>query len=125
MIPTRILQYDGATGDLVKTIDLYQPGEDRVFAQALLFGPDGDLFVPLTNTGEVRRYDVDSGAFDVFIPAGGELLGPWYLTFGNTDPATLAYVPEPSAGWLIAIGLMSVCSIARRRGCLPTSGKTT
>ena len=30
----------------------------RTFAQALLFGPNGDLFVPITNTGEVRRYQI-------------------------------------------------------------------
>jgi sugar lactone lactonase YvrE len=67
---------------------------DRAFAQALLFGPGGFLYVPITSTGEVRRYDVATKAFTVFVPAsvsGGPMKEPWYLTFGNTDPATLAY----------------------------------
>ncbi|HMF18006.1 MAG TPA: hypothetical protein VKE98_12410 [Gemmataceae bacterium] len=47
-----------------------------------------------SDTGEVRRYDVSTGSFDVFIPPnalGGPLGMPWYLTFGDTDPATLGY----------------------------------
>jgi outer membrane protein assembly factor BamB len=76
----------------------------RAFAQALLFGPQGDLFVPITGpspaagqsftgnfTGEVRRYNVKNNSFTVFVKSGGSLGSPWYLTFGNTDPGTLAY----------------------------------
>jgi hypothetical protein len=71
----------------------------RSFAQALLFGPTGSLFVPITggvSIGEVRRYEVKpkiTSNFDTFVPAGGPLEMPWYLTFGNTDAATLAYTP--------------------------------
>jgi hypothetical protein len=84
-------------------IDLDQVSADlqaRAFAQALLFGPGGFLYVPINgpplgySTGEVRRYNVASKNFDVLVaPAlqGGLLQQPWYLTFGNTDPATLAY----------------------------------
>lgn len=75
-------------------IDLYQPGQDRVFAQALLFGRKGRLFVPLFNTGEVRRYNVNKKTFDVLVPSvanGGVLGTPTYLTFGHTDPRTLEY----------------------------------
>jgi hypothetical protein len=83
--------YD-AGGQFVGSIPLYDPAtQPRVYAQALLFGPGGRLFVPLTSSGEVRRYDVTSGAYDVFIPAGPSLGQPWYLTFGQTDPATLSY----------------------------------
>lgn len=85
--------YD-AEGAFVDRIDLYQVGEPRVAAQALLFGPQGRLFVPLSNTGELRRYDVDSKTFDVLaLPYadGGVLQAPWYLTFGRTDPQTLEY----------------------------------
>lgn len=84
--------YDAVSGAFLDKIDLHQPdlGEARVFAQAILFGPDGRLFVPLNNTGEVRRYDVTTKNFDVFIPAG-TLFQPWYLTFEKTNPATLAY----------------------------------
>ena len=62
---------------------------------AILFGPDGKLFVPISgngpDTGSVRRYDISSKTFDVFVPAVGPLGSPWYLTFVNTDSATLAY----------------------------------
>jgi hypothetical protein len=40
----------------------------------------------------VRRYDVATRAYDVFVPAGGPLGQSWYLTFGQTDPSTLNYV---------------------------------
>ena len=80
-------------------IDLDQVGQPRAFAQALLFGPGGFLFVPISgngpDTGSVRRYDVVSETYDIFVPAkgnGGPLGAPMYLTFGNTDPATLVYV---------------------------------
>ena len=47
-----------------------------------------------------------------FIAAGGDLLQPWFLTFGQTDPSTLVYggaavsanlvaVPEPARAMLI------------------------
>ncbi len=56
----------------------------RAFAQALLFGPHGLLYVPITgpgpsaqgpgapfghSTGEIRRYDVDSKKYDILVPA--------------------------------------------------------
>jgi hypothetical protein len=73
--------------------------------------PHGLLYVPITgpgasaqgpgapfghSTGEIRRYDVDSKKYDILVPAfglpgGGHLQGGWYLTFGKTDSATLAY----------------------------------
>lgn len=91
----KILIFDGQTGAFLDQIDLDIVGEPRAFAQAILFGPDGKLFVPISgngpDSGSVRRYDVETKTFDVFIPAGGPLIAPWYLTFGHTDPATLAY----------------------------------
>ena len=38
----RILAFN-SEGELINTIELYESGEPRAFAQAILFGPDGDL----------------------------------------------------------------------------------
>jgi DNA-binding beta-propeller fold protein YncE len=92
-------------GAFLGAIDLDQGNQPRAYAQALLFGPGGRLFVPITgngpDTGEVRSYDVATKTFAVFVPpsaAGGPLGEPWYLAFGHTDPATLDYVmPDDSA----------------------------
>jgi len=92
-------------GTLIDHIDLDQPSnsvQDRASAQALLFGPNGFLYVPISgpasgsSVGEIRRYNVHSKKYDAFVPAfrlpgGGHLQAGWYLTFGKTDPATLAY----------------------------------
>jgi WD40 repeat protein len=74
-------------------IDLNKVNEPRAFAQALLFGPDGNLFVPISNTGEVRRYNVTTKAYWTFVTAGKTLSQPWFLSFNKTNPATLAYGP--------------------------------
>ncbi|MGG3468525.1 hypothetical protein ABES02_13710 [Neobacillus pocheonensis] len=104
----KILIFNGNTGKLLDKIDLFVLGQPRAFAQALLFGPDGKLFIPITGpfdpdtgdpgpfTGSVRRYNVHHyhKSFDVFVPpllAGGQLEAPWYLTFRNTNPVTLVY----------------------------------
>ncbi|WP_156304577.1 hypothetical protein [Lysinibacillus sp. FJAT-14745] len=91
----KILIFDGQTGLFLDKIDLDTVGGPRAFAMAILFGPDGKLFVPISgtgpDTGSVRRYNVQTKTFDVFVPAGQQLGAPWYLTFGLTDPATLAY----------------------------------
>jgi hypothetical protein len=98
-------------GSFLGKIDLDPPFNDglRAVASALLFGPDGFLYVPITgpgpvndlppgvSTGEVRRYNVKNKNYKVLVPAfvsGGPMLQPWYLTFGKTDPATLAYPTE-------------------------------
>jgi len=83
----------GATGAFVDNIVL-EVDSTRTFAQALLFGPNEKLFVPITNTGEVRSYDISTKSYTSFVPsvqAGGHLGSGWYLTFGGTDPATLKY----------------------------------
>ncbi|MEH7115355.1 hypothetical protein V7124_23805 [Neobacillus niacini] len=92
-----IFIFDGLSGDFLDKIDLDAIGGLRAFAQAILFGPDGKLFVPIrfpeSDNGSVRIYDVQTKPFDfdVFIPAGGPLGFPQYLTFGKTNPGTLAY----------------------------------
>jgi hypothetical protein len=96
--------YD-AQGAFVSLIPLLN-GTPRAYAQSLLFGPGGSLFVPIYNPGEVRRYDpvnspktgckeYDANSFAAFIPAGGDLLAPRYMTFGLTDPSTLNYPVVP------------------------------
>lgn len=84
-------------------IDLWKVadgGFNRAFAQTLLFGPDGSLFVPinLRNAfsgfpvpGEVRRYNVETKAYWTFVTGRGDVIFPEYMTFGKTNPATLAY----------------------------------
>ncbi|WP_280349661.1 NHL repeat-containing protein [Pseudomonas sp. BN414] len=92
--------YD-AQGTFVDKIPLNLLGETRAFAQALLFGPGGRLFVAVTSTGEVRSYDVATKAYTSFVPTtatGGALKEPWYMTFGQTDPATLSYVESGPQG---------------------------
>jgi DNA-binding beta-propeller fold protein YncE len=94
-------------GRCVATFDLDKVGAKRATAAAILFGPGGDLFVPITNAfspddigkdrGAVRRYRVTCRqtatrtCFSYFIRKGGELGQGWYLTFGRTNPGTLAY----------------------------------
>ena len=71
--------------------------QPRSFAAGLVFGPGGKLFVPINGgagAGEVRRYDVETKQFDVFVPAGPPKLGGTLLIFENTDPATFTYRPD-------------------------------
>lgn len=96
----KILVFD-QSGACVSSIELDAVGQPRAFAQALLFGPGGDLFVPISgggpDTGAIRRYNVVTKEFINFVrpaAAGGPLGQGWYLTFGQTDPATLAYLPQ-------------------------------
>jgi DNA-binding beta-propeller fold protein YncE len=72
-------------------IDLAPPGPTRASAQSLIFGPDNNLYVPILNTGEVRRYNITTKAFWTFISSGRGPGAPFYLSFGKTDPATLSY----------------------------------
>jgi sugar lactone lactonase YvrE len=96
----RILIFNAATGACTGEIDLDQVGQNRAYAQYILFGPRGYLFVPITgdpgdppNAGAVRRYDVRTKTVTNFIaPSPEGPLGSAYgLTFGRTNPTTLAY----------------------------------
>ncbi len=79
----------------LKRIDLWRVDQhqDRAYATALVFGPDDKLFVPITTSGEVRRYDVGTKRYLTFIPANSPTgpVRPQYLSFGRTSPATLEY----------------------------------
>jgi glucose/arabinose dehydrogenase len=90
--------YD-SNGDFAGKFDLHNGTTDpRVFAQALLFGPGGKLFVPVSTSadptvsqGEVRRYNSpNTGDYDVLVTVKS-LQQPLYLTFGKTNPSTLDY----------------------------------
>lgn len=74
-------------------IDFFDSGADtpRTYAQALLFGPHGRLYVPITSTGAMRVYNVQNLTFTEASPANTHLIAPFYLMFGRTNPATLAY----------------------------------
>jgi glucose/arabinose dehydrogenase len=93
----RILIFNTATGACKGEIDLDQVGQPRAYAQYILFGPGGYLFVPIAgvtpNAGAVQRYDVSTKTSTTFIAPSPE--GPvgsaWGLTFGRTNPTTLAY----------------------------------
>ncbi len=93
----KILVFAGRQLKHVKDeVNLDQVGQPRAFAQAIAFGPGGGLFVPITgngpDTGAVRRYDVTNDTYTNFVAPvalGGALGSPWYLTFGQTNPATL------------------------------------
>jgi len=72
-------------------------GQD--FTQALLFGPNDHLYVPITSrsggAGSVRVYEPSTGNFSQLVtPLAGALKQPWYLTFSQTNPSTLAFHPE-------------------------------
>jgi len=87
--------YNGSTGQFVTQIDLdayaKKVGQTRATAQALLFGPSGKLFVPITLRPLVGQVVVcDVNACNGFTSVG-TLGAPFYLTFGRIDSASLAY----------------------------------
>jgi hypothetical protein len=97
----KIVVLNPTSGAEVSSIALDAVGQPRAYGQAILFGPGGRLFVPIStldspDSGSVRSYDVGTGTFSLF-EAPGTLGSAWYLTFRNTDPATLAYVAPPPA----------------------------
>ncbi|SAK66529.1 hypothetical protein AWB78_02417 [Caballeronia calidae] len=96
----RILKLDGNTGKLLDELVLAPPNSiNRSYAQAIIFGPGGKLYIPIAGndaktTGEVRRCDTATKKCDVIVPsakAGGAVGQAWYLIFKNSDPATLNY----------------------------------
>jgi WD40 repeat protein len=123
--------YDPSTGDFIRQIDYYDdPVNDlRVSAQAILFGPDGKLYAPMLQTGEVRAYDVSTDDYTTFVAAGTHLINPFFMTFGSTNPSTLAYegagaglsveaiaIPEPATVVIAVVALVGLIGGARSRG---------
>jgi DNA-binding beta-propeller fold protein YncE len=82
-------------GQKISRLDWWAPGQTRVFAQAILFGPGGDLFVPVSSDYGVRRYSAASGfgSYSVLPRTGKAVKEGLYLSFRETNPATLAYEP--------------------------------
>jgi streptogramin lyase len=121
-----VLRFNGATGEF---IDAFVPAGSGGLTgpRALVFGPDGNLYVNASDPGPgtVLRYDGTTGAFlDVFVPADSDPFGehsaglPRGLVFGpdgnlyvsrSDHPSVLrydgrtgafldAFVPEGSGG---------------------------
>ncbi len=74
----RILRYDGQTGAF---IDDFVPASEGFDPDGLTFGPDGMMYAASISGGEVRRYNVSTGEFDVFLPTGS-LSIPVGIVFG-------------------------------------------
>jgi hypothetical protein len=107
--------------------------------QALLFGPDDRLFVSLaangSEGGSVRAYDVVTKGFVTYVSStssGGSLQSPWYLTFSQTNPATLAYEPwhnfvlsadANGSGNLTALDALVIINELDRRDLVNTHGR--
>jgi hypothetical protein len=99
----KILIFDATTtpATFVAKIDLDSPGASlRSAAPGLLFGPRGLLYVTITQldstgmatgVGSLRRYNVATKSYNDLVPPNTYLSLPTLLTFGGTNPATLAY----------------------------------
>lgn len=89
-----VLGFNSA-GQRISRLNWWTAGQARVFAQAILFGPQGDLFVPVSSDFGVRRYSAASGyaSYSVIPRTGKAVREGLYLSFRETNPATLAYQP--------------------------------
>jgi hypothetical protein len=94
----KVLVFNPTTGACRPWINLDQPGQNT-YARGLVFGPGGKLYLPITagsttDPGGVRAYDVYAHpvTYTEFVsPTAVAGADWWYLTFGNTNPTTLAY----------------------------------
>jgi hypothetical protein len=91
----RVLELD-ATGHLRAELVLSTPPAPRAYAQAIIFGPGGNLFIPITGgdattAGQLRSCNPLNLQCTNIVQAGGPLKQPYYLIFRNSDPTTLNY----------------------------------
>jgi hypothetical protein len=92
----RILKFDVRSGKVVDSLPLSKPKASRASAQAIIFGPDGKLYIPISGNapdtaGQLRRCDTRTKECVTIVNVGGGLTAPWFPIFRNSDPATLAY----------------------------------
>ncbi len=80
----RIMKFDGTTGATLLEIGGPSGSTSLAYPRGLDFGPDGNLYVSSSSSGEVLRFDPNTGALiDTFVPAGtGGLTAPTGLVFG-------------------------------------------
>jgi sugar lactone lactonase YvrE len=87
-----VLRFNGTTGEFIDAFVL--PGSGGLTGpRALVFGPDGNLYVNGSDPspGSVLRYDGKAGTFlDVFVPAGSNSFGD----NGSGKPRGLVFGPD-------------------------------
>ena len=89
-----VYRYDAEAGEFVEFVAADSGGLD--WATALVFGPDGNLYVANFLEDAVLRYDGATGAFiDEFIPSGsGGLNSPGSMTFGSDGGLFVGCYPD-------------------------------
>jgi hypothetical protein len=92
----RILKIDGRTGRQIGELPLWKEGDSRAYAQDIVFGPGGYLYIPITSSdpnlaGQVRRCDTRKMTCEVVVGKDTPLTSPQYIIFRSTNPATLQY----------------------------------
>jgi DNA-binding beta-propeller fold protein YncE len=97
----KVLVLNRTTGACRPWINLDQPTQEPPsYAQSLLFGPGGRLYLPIRggglDTGGVRSYDLCAHPVTYTLVVQPQQIGSavadwWFESFGRTDPTTLAY----------------------------------
>ena len=82
-----VLRFNGGTGAFLNVFTSGMGGgafplDDLRAPFGFAFGPDGNLYVASTQTGQVRRYDGTTGVFIDVFASGGIASNPLDVTFG-------------------------------------------